>query len=191
MKNKIIVIAMACAMALAIGIMAGCSSSSSSSAASASGSASASAASASAPAASASASAASASSSAAAAIALDNGTYTADFNTDSTMFHVNEAYEGKVTLTVKDGKATAHLVTASTSIVGLYLGKVEDAEKDGAAVINATTEEVKYKDGTTDKASAFDVPVPVLDEPFDLAIIGTKGKWYDHVVSVTNVQPAQ
>ena len=28
--------------------------------------------------------------------------------------------------------------------------------------------------------------VPYLDEEFDCAIIGTKGKWYDHKVSVSN-----
>ena len=33
---------------------------------------------------------------------LEDGTYSADFNTDSSMFHVNEACEGKGTLTVKE-----------------------------------------------------------------------------------------
>ena len=35
---------------------------------------------------------------------IEDGTYTAEFKTDSTMFHVNEANEGKGTLTVEDGK---------------------------------------------------------------------------------------
>ena len=30
----------------------------------------------------------------------------------------------------------------------------------------------------------FDIPVTAVDADFDLAILGTKGKWYDHVVSV-------
>ena len=75
-------------------------------------------------------------------IALSDGTYTAEFTTDSSMFHVNDAYDNKGTLTVKDGKATIH------------------------------------------------IPVPVLDEEFDLALIGTKGKWYDHKVKVSNATPA-
>ena len=33
---------------------------------------------------------------------LEDGTYTAEFNTDSGMFHVNEANDGEGTLTVKD-----------------------------------------------------------------------------------------
>ena len=37
---------------------------------------------------------------------LADGVYTADFNTDSSMFHVNEACDGKGTLTVKDGEMT-------------------------------------------------------------------------------------
>ena len=34
-------------------------------------------------------------------IALSDGTYTAEFTTDSSMFHVNDAYDNKGTLTVK------------------------------------------------------------------------------------------
>ena len=30
------------------------------------------------------------------------------------------------------------------------------------------------------------IPVPALDEEFDLALIGKKGVWYDHKVSVSN-----
>ena len=35
------------------------------------------------------------------------------------------------------------------------------------------------------------IPVPALDEEFDLALIGTKGKWYDHKVSVSNPVKAE
>ena len=33
------------------------------------------------------------------------------------------------------------------------------------------------------------MPVPYLDEEFDVALIGKKGKWYDHKVSVSDPQP--
>ena len=36
------------------------------------------------------------------------------------------------------------------------------------------------------RSYGFDIPVPALDEEFDVALIGTKGKWYDHKVSVSN-----
>ena len=42
----------------------------------------------------------------AAEAALPDGVYTADFDTDSSMFHANEANDGKGTLTVKDGQMT-------------------------------------------------------------------------------------
>ena len=122
---------------------------------------------------------------------LADGTYTADFNTDSSMFHVNEANEGRGVLTVKDGKMTLHVSLASKSIVNLFVGVAEDAQKDGAELLEPTTDTVTYSDGMTEEVYGFDIPVPALDEDFDLALIGTKGKWYDHKVSVTDPQPEE
>ena len=126
-----------------------------------------------------------------AAATLEDGTYTADFNTDSSMFQVNEMYDGKGTLTVKDGKMTIHITLRSTNIVNLYPGLAEDAQKDGAKLLEPTTDTVKYSDGTSEEVNGFDVPVPALDKEFDLALIGTKGKWYDHKVSVSNPVKAE
>ena len=124
--------------------------------------------------------------------ALADGVYTADFNTDSSMFHVNEAYKDRGTLTVKDGEMTIHVTLVSKSIQNLFPGKAEDAQKDGAVLLQPTVDSVDYGDGTApEEAHGFDVPVPALDEDFDLAIIGAKGVWYDHVVSVTDPQPAE
>ncbi len=118
--------------------------------------------------------------------ALKDGTYTVDFNTDSSMFHVNEAKEGHGELTVKDGVMTVHISLPSKNILNLFCGKAEDAAKDGAELINPTVDEVTYADGTTEEVNGFDIPVPELDKEFDVALIGTKGKWYDHKVSVSN-----
>ena len=107
------------------------------------------------------------------------------------MFHVNEAYKNKCPLTVENGQMTVHMTLASTGIVNLFVGKAADAAAEGAALLPPTLEEVKYADGTTDKANAFDIPVPVLGEPFDVAILGEKGTWYDHVVTVSDPEPAQ
>ena len=117
---------------------------------------------------------------------LEDGTYTAKFDTDSSMFHVNEACEGKGTLTVKDGIMTIHVSMPSKNIVNLYPGLAEDAQKEGAELLQPTTDTVTYSDGMTEEVNGFDVPVPALDEEFDLALIGTKGTWYDHKVSVSN-----
>ena len=43
-----------------------------------------------------------------------------------------------------------------------------------------------YSDGFADEVHGYDVPVPYLDEDFDLALVGKKGKWYDHKVSVSD-----
>ena len=120
--------------------------------------------------------------------ALTDGTYSAKFDTDSSMFHVNEVYDGRGTLTVKDGKMTLHIVMPSQNIVNLFLGTAEDAQKDGAKLIQPTTEEVTYSDGSKEEVYAFDVPVEALEKEFDLALIGTKGKWYDHKVSVSDAK---
>ena len=86
---------------------------------------------------------------------LEDGTYSAEFDTDSSMFHVNEA---------------------------------DDAQKDGAEILEPTTDEVTYSDGYTEEVYGFDIPVPAIDEEFDVALIGKKNKWYDHKVKVTNPQ---
>ena len=117
---------------------------------------------------------------------LENGEYTAAFNTDSSMFHVNEACEGQGTLTVTDDGMTIHVSLVSKNIVNLYLGTAADAEGDEANWLQPTTDTVTYKDGISDEVYGFDIPVEAVNEEFDLAILGTKGKWYDHKVSVTD-----
>ena len=121
--------------------------------------------------------------------ALPDGVYTADFNTDSTMFHANEACDGKGTLTVENGEMTIHVSLASTSILNLFPGTAEDAQKEGAELLQPTTDTVTYSDGLSEEVYGFDIPVPALDEEFDLALIGKKGTWYDHKVSVRDPQP--
>lgn len=120
--------------------------------------------------------------------ALADGTYTADFTTDSDMFHVNDQNDGKGTLTVANGQMTIHITLVSENIVNLFPGTAEDAQKDGAQLLQPTTDTVKYDDGTTEEVYGFDVPVPALDQEFDLALLGKKGKWYDHKVKVSNPQ---
>ena len=123
--------------------------------------------------------------------ALADGVYTADFNTDSSMFHTNETCDGKGVLTVKDGQMTIHVSLVSKNIVNVFLGTKEEAQADGAELIEPTTDEVTYSDGTTDEVYGFDIPVEKLDEDFNVAIIGKKGTWYDHVVSVSNPVPQE
>ena len=117
---------------------------------------------------------------------IADGTYVATFTTDNPMFHVNEANQDKGILTVENGNMTIHVSLQSKKIVNLYPGTAEDAQKDGAELLVPTTDTVTYSDGFTDEVYGFDVPVPALDEEFDLALLGTKGNWYDHKVVVSD-----
>ena len=120
-----------------------------------------------------------------AAAELPDGIYSAKFTTDSSMFRVNETCEGRGTLTVENGEMTIHISLGSKKILNLYLGLAEDAAKEGAELLMPTEDTVTYPDGMTEEVYGFDVPVPVLETEFALALIGTKGKWYDHKVSVS------
>ena len=117
---------------------------------------------------------------------LEDGFYLASFSTDSAMFHVNEACNGKALLYSDHGQMRIHLIMPSKNVVALFLGSAQDSQKEGAALILPTLEPVTYSDGMTELVYGFDVPVPVLGDEFDLALVGTKGKWYDHRVSVSN-----
>ena len=50
---------------------------------------------------------------------LEDGIYTAEFDTDSSMFHVNEANDGKGVLTVKDGEMTIHVSLSGKGFLNL------------------------------------------------------------------------
>ena len=99
---------------------------------------------------------------------LEDGVYSAEFDTDSGMFHA------------------FHVSLASKNILNLFVGTAEDAQKDGAELLEPTTDTVTYKDGATEEVYGFDIPVEEVGKEFDLALIGTKGKWYDHKVSIKN-----
>ena len=127
---------------------------------------------------------------AAPAAALADGVYKATFKTDSGMFKVNEANKGLGVLTVQNGEMTIHISLTSKKIVNLFPGSKEDAQKEGAVLLQPTVDTVDYHDGTApEEVYGFDVPVPAIGEEFDLAIIGTAGKWYDHKVMVLDPVP--
>lgn len=118
---------------------------------------------------------------------LADGEYQVAFDTDSSMFHVNEACDGKGTLTVENGKMTIHISLVSQNIVNLYCGLAADAEAASKEeLLWPSVDTVTYSDGTTEEVYGYDVPVNVLDQEFDLAILGKKGTWYDHKVSVAS-----
>ena len=123
--------------------------------------------------------------------ALEDGIYSAKFETDSGMFKINETKEGRGILTVKDGKMTMEIVLSGDGIVGLYEGLAKDAKNDEKNRINCSKVTVKYDDRSEEEVNSFVIDVPVLDKEFDLALIGKKEKWYDHKVIVSDVKPVE
>ena len=122
---------------------------------------------------------------------LPDGRYSVRFSTDSSMFRVNEACEGRGILTVQDGVMTLHVSLMSKKILHLFPGLAAYAKLEGALLLEPTLDEITYSDGYTETVYGFDIPVPVLEEKFDLALIGTKGKWYDHKVVVSDPIPVE
>ena len=125
--------------------------------------------------------------------ALADGVYTADFNTDSSMFHANETCDGKGVLTVKDGQMTIHVSLALadgtyTIEVGFEGGsgkshvqtpctlKVENGAATATIVWSSEKYDYMLVDGqrydvlTTEGGSTFEIPVRALDTP--LTVIG-------------------
>ena len=80
---------------------------------------------------------------------------------------------------------TLHVTLAGTGVLNLYLGTADAAANAAATdVLNYTEDTVKYSDGTEEVCYGFDIPVKELDKEFDCALLGKKGKWYDHKVKV-------
>ena len=125
----------------------------------------------------------------------EDGVYTLTFKTTKADSEedsmLSNFFAAKAKLQVKDGKMTIHVSLVSQNIVNVFVGTKEEAQADGAELIEPTTDEVTYSDGTTDEVYGFDIPVEKLDEDFNVAIIGKKGTWYDHVVSVSNPVPQE
>ncbi len=126
-----------------------------------------------------------------AASQIADGVYSADFVTDSGMFHANEANNGKGVLTVENGQMTFHVSLTSQKIQNLYRGTAEAAKDDEAGWLQPSLDKVTYSDGTNEEVHGFDVPVPAVDQDFELALLGSKGKWYDHTVSIANLEPVE
>lgn len=120
---------------------------------------------------------------------LEDGVYKVDVETDSNMFHINEAMEDKGFLSVEKGKWLLHITLPSKNIVNMYMGTAEEAEaaeEKGEALIEPVTDTVTYSDGTSEEVYGFVFPIDKLGEPITVAIIGTKDNWYTHEIIVSN-----
>ena len=122
-------------------------------------------------------------------IALEDGLYIVSFSTDSSMFRINETYGKSAVLVVSNGEMYVHVTLVSKNIVNLFFGSAEEAKQDSVELIVPSLDTVTYSDGYTEKVYGFDIPVPTIGEDFTVSIIGKKGKWYEHTVSVSEPVP--
>lgn len=71
----------------------------------------------------------------------------------------------------ENGKMTIHIRLVSKKIINLFVGTAADAAKDGAKLLQPTTDKVKYSDGTTEEVYGFDVPVEELGKSLTLQFL--------------------
>ena len=112
-------------------------------------------------------------SSAAETAALPDGVYTAEFDTDSSMFHAKEAVDGMRTLTEEKGTMTYHVRLQTQKNVNQYPGMAADAPAHESDWLQPTVDTVTYSDGTSDEVYGFDIPGAAVDADFHLAILCT------------------
>ena len=88
------------------------------------------------------------------------------------MIGLNDALDGKTTLTVKKGKMTVHVPMKGTGLTKAFVGTAKSASKKGARTIKGKKEKVGG-----DKVLAFDIPVCFWSK--------RRKRWYQKSVKVT------
>ena len=114
---------------------------------------------------------------------LKNGKYTVGFSIDDGqgMIGLNDALDGKTTLTVKNGKMTVHVPMKGVGLTKAFVGTAKNAAKKGAKTIKGKSEKVG-----DETVLAFDIPVKSLNKSFTVSFYSKRKKsWYQKTVKVT------
>ena len=127
--------------------------------------------------------------------ALADGTYTAAFNTDSSMFHVNEANDGQGTLTVKDGKMTGEVL--SVLFKGVHYEIMVETVPGTSVTVNMRVirnHDVTSEDGS-EKISANNFYVDLEDvenlDDKEIVALSNAQAWEtesDEYISIANIE---
>ena len=126
---------------------------------------------------------------------LEDGVYTAEFDTDSGMFHVNEANDGKGTLTVKDGKMTGEVL--SVLFKGVHYEIMVETVPGTSVTVNMRVirnHDVTSEDGS-EKISANNFYVDLEDvenlDDKEIVALSNAQAWEtetDEYISIANIE---
>ena len=126
---------------------------------------------------------------------IEDGTYTAEFKTDSSMFHVNDAYDDKGTLTVKDGKMTGEVL--SVLFKGVHYEIMVETVPGTSVTVNMRVirnHDVTSEDGS-EKISANNFYVDVEDvenlDDKEIVALSNAQAWEtetDEYISIANIE---
>ena len=126
---------------------------------------------------------------------IEDGTYTAVFKTDSSMFHVNDAYDDKGTLTVKDGKMTGEVL--SVLFKGVHYEIMVETVPGTSVTVNMRVirnHDVTSEDGS-EKISANNFYVDVEDvenlDDKEIVALSNAQAWEtetDEYISIANIE---
>ena len=87
---------------------------------------------------------------------------------------------------------TIHVSLASKNIVNLFVGTAEAAQKGWSRAAGAYHRSASpTATGQQRKCTVSIFRSPLLMKSSPVALMGTKGTWYDHTVSVSNPIPAE
>ena len=114
---------------------------------------------------------------------LKDGKYTVGFATedDLGMIGLNDALDGKATLTAKNGKMKVHVPMKGIGLTKAFVGTAKNAAKKGAKIIKGKKEKVG-----DETVLAFDIPVKSLNKSFTVSFFSKRKKsWYQKTVKVT------
>lgn len=114
---------------------------------------------------------------------LKNGKYTVKFTIDDGlgMIGLNDALNGKTTLTVKNGKMTVHVPMKGVGLTKAFAGTSKAAGKKGAKMAKRTTAHIDGED-----VYAFDIPVKKLNKSFAVSFFSKRNKkWYQKTAKVS------
>ncbi len=121
---------------------------------------------------------------------LDDGYYMATLTSQDAKFQVNTRMKGLGNLIVEDSLGNISVTLNSNDITKVFVGTAQDAQKEGASVLEARTTKFNNSNGTSEVFNAFLIPVPDIEKEYDCAYFSTDNKWHDNKIKLSGIKKA-